>query len=163
MGAKAVGGGLSPLSDLWAWPDPRLPHDVRDGAMAALCEAIAAQLPGSLRRRGRTSAGLRLHDAVMRLALDNFEAEMPPLARAVHLSPFDAAIHDAVGHALGISAFAFYNKARRRADCRRLVSGTGSDPRDPGGAAAPPVRLLAAWLIMRGRGGSRGRPRALGP
>ena len=48
--------------------------------------------------------GLRLHESVCR------EKTPPVLARAMCASPFDAALHDAVGIALGRSAFDFYRE-----------------------------------------------------
>ena len=63
--------------------------------LAAMCGGEAAH-PLEL--------GLRLHESVCR------EKTPPVLARAVCLSPFDAAIHDAVGIALGRSAFDFYRE-----------------------------------------------------
>jgi L-alanine-DL-glutamate epimerase-like enolase superfamily enzyme len=171
-GREAVGRGSIYLSDLWAWPDPRLSHDVRDSAMRALCDAIAAQLPALCGGEAEhpLEMGLRLHDAVMRIRLprarppksgedgapavgiaaempDDREAEMPPLARAVCLSPFDAAIHDAVGHALGISAFAFYNEPVAVPTADAYFPEQGAIPAIAA-ALHPPRRSLAAWLVV---------------
>ena len=153
MGAKPSGAGRSYLSDLWAWPDPRLPHDVRDSAMRALCEAIAAQLPALCGGEAEhpLEMGLRLHDAVMRLALDDFEAEMPPLARAVCLSPFDAAIHDAVGHALGISAFAFYNEPVAVPTADAGFPEEGAIPAIAAALSLPTARSPHGWWSGPGR------------
>src|SRR5436309_1174465 len=41
---EATGRGAIYLSDLWAWPDPALNHDFRDGALRELCSQIASTL-----------------------------------------------------------------------------------------------------------------------
>lgn len=110
-GAKeAQGRGSIYLSDLWAWPGGGESREKKDAAMRALCEQLAATLPQVCggEQQHPLELGLRLHDAL--LAKDCFP-QMPLLARAVCASPFDAAIHDAAGQALGVSAFSFYEVA----------------------------------------------------
>jgi hypothetical protein len=143
-GREAVGRGSIYLSDLWAWPDPQLSHAVRDAAMQALCRRIAARLPELCGGEPHhpLELGMRLHDSVMALGGTSEPAEspdgpierMPALGRGICLSPFDAAIHDAVGQALGISAFAFYD-------------------------APQPMPTADAWFPRRDRGSAR----AVGP
>jgi len=103
-GKEATGRASMYLSDLWAWPEPSLTHAQRDAALRKLCEEIAANLWTHCGREPihPLELGLRLHDSVCH------ETTPPPLARAMCASPFDAAIHDAVGIALGRSAFDFY-------------------------------------------------------
>src|SRR4051794_16648478 len=43
-GREATGRGTIYLSDLWAWPDPAISHDVRDASLRRLCENIATNL-----------------------------------------------------------------------------------------------------------------------
>lgn len=108
-GRRATGRGTIFLSDLWAWPDDSLSHEKRDAALRELCERLAAQIPGYFRdvKSHPLELGLRLHH----LACSELAAEPnpPELARAMCVSPFDAAIHDAAGQALGVSAFALYS------------------------------------------------------
>lgn len=103
-GKEAVGRGSIYLSDLWAWPDPSLTHEQRDAVLRKLCENIAGDLWNLCGQEPvhPLELGLRLHDNVCK------ETPPPALARAMCVSPFDAAIHDAVGIALGKSAFEFY-------------------------------------------------------
>jgi L-alanine-DL-glutamate epimerase-like enolase superfamily enzyme len=106
-GRRATGRGSMYLSDLWAWPDPARTHADRDAVLRELCRAFAADLPSlcGARPAHPLELGLRLHDSVC-------HADTPPaLARAMAASPFDAAIHDAAGLAIGRSAFAFYDEA----------------------------------------------------
>lgn len=152
-GRRASGHGSIYLSDLWAWPDPSRTHDERDAALRDLCRTIAADLPALCGGRAAhpLELGLRLHDAVC-------HADTPPvLARAMAASPFDAALHDAAGRAVGRSAFTFYDAA---------VPLPAADPhfdipawqaiRD---AIMPPKRRLRAWYLA----GKNDGPDQLGP
>ncbi|HUT93944.1 MAG TPA: enolase C-terminal domain-like protein [Thermoguttaceae bacterium] len=141
-GKEATGRGSIYLSDLWAWPEPSLAHAARDAVLRKLCEEIAANLWTHCGREAihPLELGLRLHESVCH------ESTPPPLARAMCASPFDAAIHDAVGIALGRSAFDFYR------DSTPIPT---ADPffakRDTCGAIAllmrPPKRALLAWYV----------------
>ena len=104
-GKTATGHGSIYLSDLWAWPDPARTSTERDAAMRAFAESMAAGLPTIAGASHPLEAGLRLH----RTALDTY-SDLPPLARLVSASPLDAALHDAVGQALGRSAFDLYKE-----------------------------------------------------
>lgn len=135
------------MSDLWAWPDGSLSHEQRDAALRRLCEMIALELP---KHWGQESwhpleLGLRVHE----LACDTLSMAPSPsaLARAMCGSPFDAAIHDGAGIALGCSAFALYDAAAE------IPSADGYFP--AGGACRavaqviqPPRTELPAWYIV---------------
>ena len=143
----ASGHGSIYLSDLWAWPDPSRSHAQRDQALRRICSGIAADLPA--RCGGRPAhpleLGLQLHQAVC--ADGGADAAVPVLARAMCLSPFDAAIHDAAGLALDCPAFDLY------CDDQPLPS---ADPwLAPEGACAairrtlqPPRKSLPAWILV---------------
>ena len=105
-GREAVGRGSIYLSDLWAWPDPAFTHAQRDAALRSLCLNIARKLAAMCGGEAAhpLELGLLLHESVCR------EKTPPVLARAMCASPFDAAIHDAVGIAMGRSAFDFYRE-----------------------------------------------------
>ena len=109
-GRLGVGRGSMYLSDLWAWPDPSLSHEQRDVVLRRLCETAASELP-------KLAGDDRLHPLEFGLQLHQWSchdlniAEDPPsLARAMCVSPFDAAMHDAVGAAVELSAFSFYDE-----------------------------------------------------
>ena len=143
---EGAGRGVIYLSDLWAWPHPDLSHAHRDSRMRQVCEQIAADLHALCGDEPQhpLELGLRLQQSVHQLPLPD---DPPPLARSVCLSPFDAAIHDAVGQALNRSAFALYD------DNPPLPS---ADALFPGGGAAkaiaqalrPPLPALTAWLVV---------------
>ncbi len=108
-GKEAVGRGAIYLSDLWAWPEPSLTHDQRDAVLRDLCDQVNANLwdlCGS-EPEHPMELGLRLHNSLCHDAPTDGPSI---LARAMCASPFDAAIHDAVGVALGRSAFDFYSE-----------------------------------------------------
>ena len=146
-GLRGRGRGAIYLSDLWAWPDPNVPHHTRAQALTGLCEEIAVRLP-SLENDEYLhplQLGLRIHEwACHELQTD---LAIPSLARAMCASPFDAAIHDAVGIALGLSAFDLYVESVAIPAADRLFP--------TGGAIAAIRRLiqpareqLPAWLIV---------------
>ena len=142
-GKEATGRGSIYLSDLWAWPDPALTHPQRDAVLRKFCEQICANLWTLCGGEAihPLELGLRLHENVCH------ETSPPVLARAMCASPFDAAIHDAVGIALGCSAFDFYGSQ---------AAIPTADPffgnRDTCGAIArlirPPKRELPAWYLV---------------
>ena len=146
-GQRATGRGTVYLSDLWAWPDHSLSHDRRDGVLRQLCESLVAEIPKYFRnvKLHPLELGLRLHHlACHELAI---EPSPPVLARAMCASPFDAAIHDAAGQALGRSAFALYDDA---------VALPSADAYFPEGGACRAIRdvirsprlELPAWYIV---------------
>ncbi len=109
-GRRATGRGTIFLSNLWAWPDDTISHQQRDRVLRRLCERLAAEVPTYFRTTNchPLELGLRLHHfACYELAIN---PNPPILARAMCASPFDAAIHDATGRALGRSAFALYSE-----------------------------------------------------
>lgn len=140
---EATGRGSIYLSDLWAWPDPSLSHAERDAVLRKECESIAASLPALVGGAAHPlELGLRLHEVVC----DNRDAAAPSLALALCMAPFDAAIHDAAGHALGQSAFAFYGAPAEIPAADHLF---------PDGACAaitrmlrPPKDALEAWWLV---------------
>ncbi len=143
-GQRATGRGAIALSYVWAWPSATLSGDRRDSVLRQYCTRLAGELKNACGSAAHPlELGMRLHDAV---AADK-AAEPPTLARVMCASPFDAAIHDAVGIALGRSAFALYD---------RPFDAPTADACFEGGLAseriarliAPPKRQLKAWYIV---------------
>jgi L-alanine-DL-glutamate epimerase-like enolase superfamily enzyme len=142
-GREGTGRGNVYLSDLWAWPDPSLSHEERDARLRRECQTIATTLDSLTAGEAAhpLELGLRLHHAVC-----HGEETMPVLARAMCASPFDAAIHDGCGQAVGISAFRFYDHdvPLPIADAA-LGGGACRAIRD---LLRPPVQELPAWVIV---------------
>lgn len=141
--AEATGRGSIYLSGLWAWPDAPLTNAQRDAALQVLCRTIGRDLPTLCGGEAAhpLELGLRLHQSVCGLAeLERTQnlpqaagltqrkgsAELPLLARIVCTSPFDAALHDAVGLALGRSAFSFYDEVAPIPSADAMFPGVGA-------------------------------------
>lgn len=146
-GRRAIGRGTIYLSDLWAWPDASLTHAERDKTLRGLCERLANELPTHFREVAvhPLEAGLQLHEIACDMAVPTHDP--PVLARAMCASPFDAALHDAVGRALDRSAFDLYQDN---------VAIPSADEFFPDGGTCraihvmlqPPRRTLPAWYII---------------
>ncbi|MCS6775283.1 MAG: enolase C-terminal domain-like protein [Chloroherpetonaceae bacterium] len=145
-GRQGIGRGAIYLSDLWAWPDPSLSHAVRDSRMRDLCLRLAAELPELCGDEPAhpLELGLRLHASVAALELPD---GMPPLARQVCLSPFDAAIHDAAGQALQRSAFSLYVDPAPLPSADLLFPAEGAS-RAVQQILRPPRMAQRAWLVV---------------
>ncbi len=147
-GKEATGRGSIFLSDLWAWPDPNLTHVVRDAAMRELSQTIAKNLRALCGDQAAhpLELGLRLHEAVAHQSDSNVATI---LARAVCASPFDAAIHDAAGIALGHSAFDFYERTEQMPIADQYFK-SGRAMEAIRKTLQPPKKALDAWLIVGG-------------
>jgi L-alanine-DL-glutamate epimerase-like enolase superfamily enzyme len=148
-GGEAEGRGAMYLSDLWAWPDPSLTHRERDTALRGMCEAIADDLPGLCGGEPAhpLELGMRSHDAALRMVLRS-GADPTPLARAMCLSPFDAATHDAVGLALGRSAMSLYDEPCAMPEADRLFPSTSACQAIRTMLRTAPRRAFDAWLVV---------------
>jgi hypothetical protein len=150
-GREAVGRGSIYLSDLWAWPDPALTHEAKQQKLRELCGDIGARLTyyAGTEPAHPLELGLRLYDAVCHMHDPRF-ADVPVLARSMCLSPFDAAVHDAVGIALNCSASDFYDTPVA------IPSADALFDKSEGGACraiaktflSPPRTDFPAWLIV---------------
>lgn len=122
-GKVSQGTGAILLSDLWAFPDPSYSHKEKDVAMRALCATIARQLQSDGDYGDPLEKGHQLEQVLPRLVV-GVERQMPFLAPGSFpdlaalncLAPFDAAIHDAWGRALGGSVYQFYDAEWLNAD-----------------------------------------------
>lgn len=145
-GRRTIGRGSIYLSDLWAWPSQILSHAQRDAALRQLCLSIAEELPTLTRQRGwhPLELGLRIHELAcgMPASLDP-----PALARSLCGSPFDAAIHDAAGLALGRSAFALYDDSVAIPRADNYFPGIGAS-RAVAEAIQKPRTELPAWFVV---------------
>ncbi|MHB9024661.1 MAG: enolase C-terminal domain-like protein [Armatimonadota bacterium] len=131
-GRRAVGRGMIFLSDQWAWPSV-LSHEVRDNAMRALVEHIAAQAPRLLEGWGHpVEFGCALHEALPALMaavstqLGLLEEPITPLAASVCASPLDAALHDAYGILHGQSSYDLLGPDYLPGDLSRFLGPIGA-------------------------------------
>jgi len=139
---EGTGRGSIYLSDLWAWPGPTPDRTTKDKALRGLCETIAASLFALCGGEAAhpLELGLRLHHALS-------APDMPLLASAVCASPFDAAIHDAVGQAHTLSAFRFYESDALIPSADRWFP-QGGAVRAIRKILRPPVHTLNAWWLV---------------
>jgi L-alanine-DL-glutamate epimerase-like enolase superfamily enzyme len=145
-GRESVGRGAIYLSDLWAWPDGDLTHQQRDADMRTLCHEIAQGLPELCGGEPEhpLELGLRLHDQV---CTTNLPSAAPALARLVCASPFDAALHDAVGLALGCSAFDLCTDSYPIPSADALFPNLGACEAIRR-TLHPPTQTLDAWMVV---------------
>jgi hypothetical protein len=146
-GKRANGRGSVYLSDLWAWPDLQYLHEQRVHQLRGFVSKIATGCIeiASVETLHPLELGLRLHHWALKEL--STEIPIPALARAMCASPFDAAIHDATGIALGRSAFSLFDE-----------DGTipSADEYFPHGGAieairrviTPMRRSFPAWLVV---------------
>ena len=111
-GLVARGLGSMPLGNIWAFPS-KLPYESTLTAMRRVAERVAG-IYGACRECGHPI------DLTMQLEHDFFRAAedvatelglgepIPRLATLVAASPFDAALHDAMGKAHGVSVYRTY-------------------------------------------------------
>jgi len=114
-GRRGVGHGAIPLSDFWAFPDPRVEHAVREKAMADVCSRFC-ELASAFDDYGHPiDVYLELEEDLASIGKEASEKHglpcaLPRLAELVSVSPVDAALHDAFGIANGISSYAGYGR-----------------------------------------------------
>lgn len=107
------GFGSMPLSNLWAWPSPVVPHQTTFEAMKRLAERCA-RIAGQYKEPGHPiDIGTALLPQFLKAA-DEISQELqlaepiPKLATLVATSPIDAAIHDAYGKLHGLNCYRTY-------------------------------------------------------
>lgn len=145
-GMRATGRGSIYLSDLWAWPSQTLSHPQRDEALRQTCQSIAAELPALTRTRGwhPLELGLRIHELARTTSAP---LDPPALARAMCGSPFDAAMHDAAGIALGRSAFSLYEESAAIPSADQYFPESGAC-RAVADVIQKPRAELPAWFVV---------------
>ena len=142
-GQRAEGRGSILLSDLWAWKDDGKSHDEKDAALREYTNTLASNLADTCGSGEHPlSLGLRLHETGVEES-----AEPPVLARSMCSSPFDAALHDAVGQALGVHALHLYDEDVPIPESDSLFEG-GSTTRAIRSIVHDPIPELMAWWIV---------------
>lgn len=147
-GRIATGRGAIYLSDLWSWPTAGLSHSAKDRILRVLCQDYSSDLFEICGGEAHhpLELGMRLHDSVA--SQRSSGAEDPPvLAKIMCASPFDAALHDAVGLAMSRSAFDLYEESVQLPSADRYFSGTGAVNSIRQVLRKPPQRLEAWWIV----------------
>jgi L-alanine-DL-glutamate epimerase-like enolase superfamily enzyme len=109
-GRFATGRGSMPLGNVWSWPSRAMGYDATLAAMKSLAARFAG-LYGACKKQGHPlDITHELEPELLRAAARMEVAEpVPVLASLVVASPFDAALHDAFGKALGLSCYQAYS------------------------------------------------------
>lgn len=133
-GGLVTGFGSMPLGNVWAFPSRDLPYDATLGAMKSLALRIAALVGGCTEPAHPLELWHHLEPRCLAAAAEEWTrlalpAPIPKLAVLVAASPFDAALHDACGRALGRSSFLTLSPALVGHDLSRYLGSAfrGSD------------------------------------
>jgi L-alanine-DL-glutamate epimerase-like enolase superfamily enzyme len=113
-GRVARGFGSMTMGNAWSFPSKTMAYDTTLGAMKALAARIAI-ITGGYREAGHpVDINCALEPEYLRAASEvtkelTLAEPIPKLCTLVTASPFDAAIHDAYGKALGLSCYLTYS------------------------------------------------------
>lgn len=115
QGQVAEGWGAIFLSDFWAFPTPRIAHEVRDQAMRRVTQILCQRFADYKSFAHPLDIFWTLEPELAKInaqicAEMKLPEEMPFLGALVCASPIDAAIHDAFGNVNGISSYAGYGR-----------------------------------------------------
>ena len=110
-GRAGHGRGSMPLGNVWSWPTRALAYGETLAAMKDLAERVAAVYRGCTETGHPLDLTTALEEDCETAAAGLATPEpMPKLCAAVVASPFDAALHDAFGKALGLNCYRTYSR-----------------------------------------------------
>src|SRR3954453_20852754 len=108
-GKVSRGFGSMPLGNVWAWPTRALAYDETLTAMQRFAGATASLYAGCKAVGHPIDITHTLEPELLRMSYPEPVAEpMPPLAKLVVASAFDAALHDAYGKLHGLNCYKTY-------------------------------------------------------
>lgn len=128
-GGKTVTGfGSMPMGNVWSFPSKEMSYATTLQAMQVLAERIRAITAGFREPAHPLEINHQLEPEYLKAAAAvsrelNLAAPVPKLCTQVTASPFDAALHDACGKALGVSAFATLSPELVGHDLARYLGG----------------------------------------
>ena len=153
-GRRGAGQGAVLLSDLWAFSQSSLSHDVRDKAMRLLTEKIGLEAKATAEAGDPFEIGRRLEARLGDLA-ERVRAELglaepiPRLAWLVCFSPWDAAIHDAWGVIAGRDTYSIYTSEFLNRDLGAYL-GPAFAGKYPADYLRPPRTSIAVQHVVGG-------------
>ncbi|MBY0232720.1 MAG: hypothetical protein K2W96_25855, partial [Gemmataceae bacterium] len=110
-GRKGIGHGSMPLGNVWAWPTRAMAYADTLRAMKEMAGHVCYIMGGCKEAGHPVELTTLLEPEYWKRSANMGTPEpMPKLAAAVAASPFDAALHDAFGKALGLNCYKTYSR-----------------------------------------------------
>lgn len=127
-GKTASGFGSMPMGNVWSFPSKEMPYATTLGAMQALADRVGKATRGFTEAAHPVEINHQLEPEYLKAAAEvslelKLAASIPKLCTQVTASPFDAALHDAYGKLLGVSAFAALSQTLIGHDLSRYLNG----------------------------------------
>ena len=160
-GTTATGWGETPLSVQWVWPSA-VPYEPRHDALKQFCIRLAKAWAAFDAAGHPLELGHDLQQTELPKLLDAFNADcpagepMPWLAALVCCSPFDIALHDALGQALGRPTYETYSAEFLSCDLSQFLDPANDSAVEFAGRYpaefldANPPSTLPAWHLVGG-------------
>ncbi len=161
-GNEAVGWGETPLSVQWVWPSP-LPFQTRQHALMDFTRRLVAAWADWPVMAHPLVSGARFQAEAMLPLQREFNRErpepehLPYLAALVCTSPFDLALHDALGNLLHRNSFHCYSRDHVGSDLAAMLEPAADAPGVSFADLAPdhflnpePPAELPVWHLVGG-------------
>ena len=160
-GSTATGWGETPLSVQWVWPSA-VPYEPRHDALKQFCIRLAKAWATFDALGHPLELGHDFQQTELPRLLDTFNAycpavePMPWLAALVCCSPFDIALHDALGQALGRPTYETYSAEFLSCDLSQFLDPANDSAVEFAGRYpaefldANPPSTLPAWHLVGG-------------
>ncbi|MER3415059.1 MAG: hypothetical protein C4297_02450 [Gemmataceae bacterium] len=152
-GSEVWGFGSMPLGNVWAFPSRRLTYDRTLTVMQRLADKLGPLFADSTTCGHAIDLYLEAERHFDSLAKEvgselNVPEPIPRLAVLVAASPFDAALHDALGKAYCVSSYATYEPPYFAQDLSRYLGARGSGLALTTAVAREPVAQLPLYHLI---------------
>jgi L-alanine-DL-glutamate epimerase-like enolase superfamily enzyme len=126
-GKRVKGFGSMPLGNIWSYPSKEMSYDATLQAMRLLAERIATITRGFKEMAHPIEMNFQLEPEYLKAAAEISQemkllTAIPKMCTQVTASPFDAALHDAMGKSLGLSCYETYSRESMGHDLSRYLN-----------------------------------------
>lgn len=126
-GKRVKGFGSMPMGNIWSYPSKEMSYDATLNAMRALAEKIATITRAFKEMAHPIEINHLLEPEYLKAAADlskemKLPTAIPKMCTQVTASPFDAALHDAMGKSLGVSCYETYSRELMGYDLSRYLN-----------------------------------------